>query len=114
MSFQSSPELRSEVVTACKVLHHFRIVEGFGHISVRLKDRMMITPRKALGLVTEDELVELDVDGKQVAGKGAPPLEWPLSVSISKDSAATPAAARRGITRAKSEGGKILSVREST
>jgi ribulose-5-phosphate 4-epimerase/fuculose-1-phosphate aldolase len=82
MSFQSSPELRSEVVTACKVLHHFRIVEGFGHISVRLKDRMMITPRKALGLVTEDELVELDMDGKQVAGKGAPPLEWPMHMAV--------------------------------
>ena len=38
-------------------------------------DRILITPRRALGLVTEAELVELDLDGQQVAGEGGPPLE---------------------------------------
>ena len=47
MPFASTPELRSQVVSACRVLSHFRIVEGFGHITVRLAghDRMLITPR---------------------------------------------------------------------
>ena len=55
MPFASSPELRAEVLTACRVLTRFRIVEGFGHVSARIPgaDRILITPRKALGLVTE-------------------------------------------------------------
>ena len=73
MAFASSPELRAEVLTACRVLTHFRIVEGFGHVSARIPqtERILITPRKALGLVTEAELVELDLDGRQVAGEGS-------------------------------------------
>jgi ribulose-5-phosphate 4-epimerase/fuculose-1-phosphate aldolase len=83
MTFASTPELRTEVITACRVLTHFRIVEGFGHITARVgKDRMLITPRKALGLVTEPELVEIDLTGKQVAGEGRPPLEWPMHLAV--------------------------------
>jgi ribulose-5-phosphate 4-epimerase/fuculose-1-phosphate aldolase len=83
MSFASSPDLRKEVITACKVLTHFRIVEGFGHISARVgDDRILITPRRALGLVTEAELVELDLDGKQLAGEGRPPLEVPMHLAV--------------------------------
>ena len=58
MSFASSPELRAEVLTACAVLTRFRMVEGFGHVSARIPgaDRILITPRLALGLVTEQLL----------------------------------------------------------
>jgi L-ribulose-5-phosphate 4-epimerase len=72
MGFASTPELRQEVLAACRVLTRFRIVEGFGHVTARIPgaDRILITPRRALGLVTEDELVELDLDGKQMAGDG--------------------------------------------
>ena len=83
MAFASSSELRAEVVTACRVLTHFRIVEGFGHISARVgTDRILITPRRALGLVTEAELVEIDLDGKQLAGEGRPPLEVPMHLAV--------------------------------
>ncbi len=87
MSFKSTPQMRSEIVTACKVLTYFRIVEGFGHVSARVPgaDRIIITPRRALGLVTEGELVELDMDGKQVAGEiGRPPLEAIMHVAVYK------------------------------
>jgi ribulose-5-phosphate 4-epimerase/fuculose-1-phosphate aldolase len=83
MGFSSAPELRRQVLQACRVLTFFRIVEGFGHVSARLPDgRMLITPRQALGLVTEPELVELDQDGKQVAGAGRPPLEVPMHRAV--------------------------------
>jgi L-fuculose-phosphate aldolase len=84
MTFASSPELRAEVLTACRVLTHFRIVEGFGHVSARVAgaERILITPRRALGLVTEAELVELDPDGRQVAGEGRPPLEIVMHLAI--------------------------------
>src|SRR5262245_8997148 len=84
MSFASSAALRKEVLAACRVLTHFRIVEGFGHVSARGAgaERILITPRKALGLVTEAELLELDPDGRQVAGEGTPPLEVAMHLAI--------------------------------
>jgi ribulose-5-phosphate 4-epimerase/fuculose-1-phosphate aldolase len=83
MAFASTPELRVEVVTACKVLTHFRIVEGFGHVSARVgQSRILITPRRPLGLVTETELVELDLGGTQLAGEGTPPLEVPMHLAV--------------------------------
>jgi len=84
MAFASTRELRDEIVRACRVLTHFRIVEGFGHVSARVPgaDRMIITPRIALGLVTEDLLVELDFDGKQTAGGGRPPLEAAMHLAV--------------------------------
>lgn len=87
MTFKSTPELRAEIVTACKVLTYFRIVEGFGHVSARVPgtDRVIITPRRALGLVTEGDLVELDMSGKQVAGElGRPPLEAIMHIAVYK------------------------------
>jgi len=83
MPFASTPELRADVLAACRVLSHFRIVEGFGHVSARVgADRIMITPRRALGLVTEAELVELDLAGGQLAGEGRRPLEWAMHLAV--------------------------------
>jgi ribulose-5-phosphate 4-epimerase/fuculose-1-phosphate aldolase len=84
MGFASSPELRAEILAACRVLTHFRIVEGFGHVTARIEGaaRILITPRRALGLVTEAELVELDLEGRQVAGAGSPPLEFPMHLAV--------------------------------
>lgn len=84
MAFASSPDLRAEVLTACRVLTHFRIVEGFGHVSARIAgtERILITPRRALGLITEAELVELDLAGGQVVGEGRPPLETAMHLAV--------------------------------
>lgn len=95
MGFASSAALRLEVITACRVLTHFRIVEGFGHVSARVgADRILITPRCALGLVKEGELVELDLDGRQVAGDGRPPLEVPMHLGVYRRRADVMAIAR--------------------
>lgn len=83
MPFASTPELRADVIAACRVLTFFRVVEGFGHVSARVgADRVLITPRRALGLVTEAELVELDLSGNQLAGAGRPPLEVPMHLAV--------------------------------
>jgi ribulose-5-phosphate 4-epimerase/fuculose-1-phosphate aldolase len=84
MDFASSAELRAEVLTACRVLSHFKIAEGFGHVSARIpdSDRFLITPRRALALVSEAELVELDASGRQVAGDGRPPLEVAMHAAV--------------------------------
>lgn len=84
MTFASSAELRAEVLTACRVLTHFRIVEGFGHVSARIPgtDRILFTPRRALGLVTDADLLELDLDGRKNAGAGAPALEVAMHLAV--------------------------------
>lgn len=83
MEFQSPPALRAEILTACKVLSYFRIVEGFGHVSVRLPNgNILMTPRRALGLVSEEALIELDAEGRQIAGTERPPLELPMHLAI--------------------------------
>jgi ribulose-5-phosphate 4-epimerase/fuculose-1-phosphate aldolase len=83
MPFASTPELRADVLAACRVLTTFRIVEGFGHVSARIgQDRVIITPRRALGLVREAELVELDLAGNQRAGEGRRPLEWAMHLAV--------------------------------
>jgi L-fuculose-phosphate aldolase len=96
MTFASTPQLRAEVITACRVLTHFRIVEGFGHVSARVDgtERILITPRRALGLVSEAELVELDLNGKQVGGGGSPPLEVPMHLAVYQRRADVSAIAR--------------------
>jgi ribulose-5-phosphate 4-epimerase/fuculose-1-phosphate aldolase len=84
MTYASTVDLRAEVLTACRVLTHFRIVEGFGHISARIPgtDRVLFTPRRALGLVTMDELIELDLDGRKHAGAGRPALEVAMHLAV--------------------------------
>ncbi len=84
MAFASTAEQRAEVLSACRVLTHFRIVEGFGHVSARVPgtDRVLITPRRALALVREAELVELDGTGNKVAGEGSPPLEVAMHLAV--------------------------------
>jgi ribulose-5-phosphate 4-epimerase/fuculose-1-phosphate aldolase len=96
MTFASSPELRAEIVAGCRVLNHFRIVEGFGHVSARVagSERVLITPRRALGLVTERELVELDYNGQQVGGEASPPLEAPMHLAVYRRRADVTAIAR--------------------
>jgi L-fuculose-phosphate aldolase len=96
MDFASTAELRAEVVTACRVLAHFKIAEGFGHVSARVpgSERILMTPRRALGLVTEAELVELELDGRQMAGGGKPPLEVAMHLAVYRRRPAVMAIAR--------------------
>jgi ribulose-5-phosphate 4-epimerase/fuculose-1-phosphate aldolase len=84
MDLASDQALRDEMLDACRVLTHFRIVEGFGHVSARISgsERLLITPRRALGLVTDAQLVEIDLEGRQLAGDGNPPLELSMHLAI--------------------------------
>lgn len=80
---QAEADLRTEIVQACRVLDYFGIVEGFGHVSARIpgSSHVLITPRKALGLVEDADLVEYTLDGQQV-GEGRPPLEAAMHLAI--------------------------------
>ncbi len=79
-----APQLRQEILDACRVLMHFRMVEGFGHVSARLpdEDHIAITPRTALALVRPEDLVVLDLAGRQVESSARPPLETPMHLAV--------------------------------
>jgi ribulose-5-phosphate 4-epimerase/fuculose-1-phosphate aldolase len=72
------------------------MVEGFGHISARIPgtDRILMTPRRALGLVTDAELIELDMEGEQKAGDSRPPLEVAMHLAVYRRRADAHAIAR--------------------
>ena len=69
--------IRQEVITVCRVLDGLGLVEGFGHVSVRLPDgNILITPARAPGLARTDELLTFNLEGELVAGgEGTGPLE---------------------------------------
>lgn len=80
----SEDTLRRDVVRVCRVLDGMGLVEGFGHVSVRLDDgNVLITPARGLGLVGEDELLVFCPDGEWVSGReGTAPLERWMHLAI--------------------------------
>ena len=76
-------DLAEQIVTGCAILSEQGLVEGFGHLSARLPgDRILMTPRKALALVRDDELLTLDAGGNVLEGEGRPALEAAMHLAI--------------------------------
>ena len=77
-------QLKKDVVSACRILSRQRLVQGFGHVSVRIidSDRFIITPRISLALVTEAELLTMNLNGEVVAGNHPAPFEAALHAAI--------------------------------
>ena len=77
-------QLKNEVVSACRILSREKLVQGFGHVSARIidSDRFIITPRISLALVTEAELLTMNLDGDLVAGDHPAPFEAALHAAI--------------------------------
>ena len=65
--------LLDDLVDANHILYNEGIVDGFGHVSVRhdkRPDRFFLSRNLAPGLVTREDLLELDLDGEVVDGSG--------------------------------------------
>jgi HCOMODA/2-hydroxy-3-carboxy-muconic semialdehyde decarboxylase len=79
-------QLRKDVISAAHILSHQRLVEGFGHVSARLADSdlFLITPRVSLAMVTERELLTMNLAGEVVEGHQPPPFEAWLHTAILK------------------------------
>src|SRR5918993_1563130 len=77
-------QLKKDVVSACRILSRQRLVQGFGHVSARIidSDRFIITPRISLALVTEAELLTMNLNGEVVAGNHPAPFEAALHAAI--------------------------------
>lgn len=79
-------QLKQDIVTASHVLHRQGIAAAFGHVSARIPatDRFIFPPRMSPALVRVDNLLELDVEGKQHAGDGRPNTEFWIHARIYK------------------------------
>jgi L-ribulose-5-phosphate 4-epimerase len=77
-------QLKKDVASAAKILSHQKLVQGFGHVSARVPNSkvFVITPRISLALVTEQDLLTLNLEGRVVDGKHPAPFETPLHTAI--------------------------------
>lgn len=79
-------QLKDDVISACRILSHQKLVEGFGHVSARIPrtDLFIMTPRVSLALVTQEELLTMNLRGEIVEGTKAAPFEAWLHTAIMK------------------------------
>ena len=79
-------QLKKDVVSACRILSHQKLVEGFGHVSARIPDSdlFLMTPRVGLDLVKEGDLLTMNFHNEIVAGDLAMPSETWLHTAIMK------------------------------
>jgi len=89
-------QLKKDLISACRILSHQKLVAGFGHVSARVPgaERFIITPRVSLALVRENELITMNFNGEVVAGNATPPFEAWLHTAILKAQPSVNAIAR--------------------
>ena len=77
-------QLRQDIVSACRILSHQKLVEGFGHVSARIPNsaRFVMTPRISLALVAETDLLTMNLQGQIVEGDQPAPSEAWLHVAL--------------------------------
>ena len=73
-------------MTACHILDHEGVTDGYGHISVRVPgaDAFITIANVSPGCVTRDRLIMQDLDGNYLDGAKTPPNEWPIHACILK------------------------------
>ena len=77
-------ELTDKLMTACHILDHEGVTDGYGHISVRVPnaDAFITIANVSPGCVTRDRLIMQDLDGNYLDGAKTPPNEWPIHSCI--------------------------------
>jgi ribulose-5-phosphate 4-epimerase/fuculose-1-phosphate aldolase len=77
-------QLKKNVITACRILSRQKLVEAFGHVSARIPatDLFLMTPRISLDLVTEGDLLTMNLKGKVIEGGQTAPFEAWLHTAI--------------------------------
>jgi L-ribulose-5-phosphate 4-epimerase len=83
---KSARELKKDIISACQILSHKKLIEGFGHVSARIPDSdlFLITPRIGLALVKETQLLTINLKGEVIEGSHPTPSETWLHTAIMK------------------------------
>jgi ribulose-5-phosphate 4-epimerase/fuculose-1-phosphate aldolase len=79
-------ELKEKLITACHILDHEGVTDGYGHVSVRVPgaDAFITIANVSPGNVSPDRLIMQDFDGNYLGGAQTPPNEWPIHACILK------------------------------
>jgi L-ribulose-5-phosphate 4-epimerase len=79
-------QLKKDMISACRILSHEKLVAGFGHVSARIPDSdfFLLTPRIGLALVKESQLLTINLKGEVIEGSHPAPSETWLHTSIMK------------------------------
>jgi L-fuculose-phosphate aldolase len=88
MGSRDKPTLVKELIDICHRLYSLGFVAAMdGNVSVRLENRNMISTRSGVnkGMVTPDDLVEVNTEGAQVSGRGKPSTELPMHLFIYRE-----------------------------
>lgn len=77
-------QLKKDVISACRILSRQKLVKAFGHVSARIPatDLFLMTPRISLDLVTESDLLTMNLKGKVIEGSQTAPFEACLHTAI--------------------------------
>jgi ribulose-5-phosphate 4-epimerase/fuculose-1-phosphate aldolase len=77
-------EIKEKLVTACHILDHEGVTDGYGHVSVRVPgaDAFITIANVSPGLASLDRLIMQDFDGNYLGGAETPPNEWPIHACV--------------------------------
>jgi len=77
-------EIKDAMLIACKIMDTFGLVQALGHVSSRIPNttNFLVTARKALGLMEENDLVIVDKEGKLIEGNAIPFAEIYMHLGI--------------------------------
>jgi ribulose-5-phosphate 4-epimerase/fuculose-1-phosphate aldolase len=83
---KSAPQIKKDIISACRILSHKKLIEGFGHVSARIpnSDLFLMTPRIGLALVKETQLLTVNLKGEVIGGSHPAPSETWLHTAIMK------------------------------
>jgi ribulose-5-phosphate 4-epimerase/fuculose-1-phosphate aldolase len=83
--FDAVEATKEKMLLVCKVLQKQRVIDGYGHLTVRLDDkRILSTPHMPPGKIALRDLIVIDAEGKKLEGVGEPNGETPMHTSIYK------------------------------
>src|SRR3970282_2183146 len=79
-------QMKKDIISACRILSNENLVQGFGHVSARIANsaRFIMTPRISLALVTERDLLTMNLQGEVVEGSQPAPSETWLHAALMK------------------------------
>ncbi|HEY2919298.1 MAG TPA: class II aldolase/adducin family protein [Candidatus Binatia bacterium] len=82
----SEKELREQLATCTRIFAMQGMIGLFGHVSVFQPETktVYITPGMGSdkGSLRPEDMVPTDLDGKPLAGKEGPPVEWPIHTAL--------------------------------
>ncbi len=76
--------LKENLVEACQVLYKQGLMEGFGHVSIRILNSttFLIPRRMSPALVTTSDIITMNLKGEKIEGEGEPNSESFIHSSV--------------------------------